>query len=84
MKKNVIKKILLELWLIPRPIIIKKLARQFPPYKKYFMPNNLDSGYYYPISYNENGTITCNKTDFLGFHYEVFGILPADLKECIK
>ena len=70
----------LEKWLRGRPQIVKDIARKYPPYDLYVHKGHPETATYTIYSISEDGTITCNKTDFLGFQTQVFGMHPSDLE----
>lgn len=71
----------LEKWLKGRPKVVQDIARKYPTWKTYVHKDHPDTAEYSIHSINEDGSITCNKTDFLGFQIQVFGMNPDDLRE---
>lgn len=75
------KEVELEKWLKGRPQVVQEIARKYPPWKTYVHKGHPDTATYSVYSINEDGTVTCNKTDWLGFQIQVFGMNPEDLVE---
>jgi hypothetical protein len=71
----------LEKWLEGRPQVIKDIARKYPPWKTYVHKEHPETATYQIYSINEDGTVTCNKVDFMGIPIQVFGMNPNDLTE---
>jgi hypothetical protein len=69
----------LEKWLEGRPQIVKDIARKYPPWYEYVHKEHPEAGTYTLHSINEDGTVTCNKVDWLGIPMQVFGMNPEDL-----
>ena len=71
----------LEKWLDGRPEVVKQIARKRPPWKEYVHKGHPETATYSIHSISEDGTITCNKLDFMGIPVQVFGMSPEDLVE---
>lgn len=61
--------------------LLKIFLANYPPWKTYVHKDHSDTATYQLYSVNEDGTITCNKIDFMGIPVQVFGMNPADLVE---
>ncbi len=71
----------LEKWLKGRPQVVKDIARKYPPWNDYELKGHEGLGIYNIYSISEDGTVTCNKVDWLGIPTQVFGMNPEDLVE---
>jgi len=70
-------------WVESRPEPVKSLCKKFPPDKLYLMT---DTGQIVTLhSYSEDGTVTVDVSqqwNDMSIGRQVFGIDPANLKEC--
>ncbi len=67
-------------WFKTRPKVIQEMVKLRPPTKKYYLKTT-GKDYYYPYSYNENGTMRVTRFDHSTNKplWQVFGIKPEEL-----